>query len=112
MLMRINFDSKPFYGSGDNIYIRTKLETFKDSIITNFYNEKEPKEKEQHKCLSIIILDYVLKAYEKSHPQTYLKESKYKQQKQKQKKNYINKDLKSHSDSSDETESDSGSNDG
>ena len=38
MLMRINFDSKSFYGSGDNIYIyiRTKLETFKDSIITNF----------------------------------------------------------------------------
>ena len=110
--MRINFDSKPFYGSGDTIYIRTKLETFKDSIITNFYNEKEPKEKEQYKCSSIIILDYVLKAYEKYHPQTYLEESKYEQQKQKQKKNYIIKDFKSDSDSSDETESDSGSNDG
>ena len=55
MLMRINFDSKPFYGSGDNIYIKAKLKTFKESIITNFYNEKvpkekEPKEKEQYKC--------------------------------------------------------------
>ena len=44
--MRINFDSKPFYGSDDNMYIKTKLKTFKDSIITNFYNEKVPKEKQ------------------------------------------------------------------
>ena len=37
------------------IYIKAKLKTFKESIITNFYNEKvpkekEPKEKEQYKC--------------------------------------------------------------
>ena len=29
-LMRINFDSKPFYGSDDNKYIKTKIKTFKD----------------------------------------------------------------------------------
>ena len=111
-LMRINFGSKPFYGSADKICIKAKIKTFKDNITTNFYNEKVPKEKEQYKCLSIIILDSVLKAYEKYHPQTYLEECKYKQQKQKQKlkNNYINEDLKSDTDSNDETKSDSDNN--
>ena len=74
-LIRINFVGKPFYGSNDNIYEKTKIKTFNDNITTNFY-----KEKEQYKCLSIIFLDFVLKAYEKHHPQTYLEECKYKQQ--------------------------------
>ena len=110
--MKINVDSKPFYGSADKICIKTKIKTFKDNITTNIYNKKVPKEKEQYKCLSIIILDSVLKAYEKCHPQTYLEECKYKQQKQKQKlkNNYINEDLKSDNDSNDETKSDSDNN--
>ena len=29
-LMRINFDSKPFYGNDDNKYTKTKIKTFKD----------------------------------------------------------------------------------
>ena len=29
-LMRINFDSKHFYGSDDNKYIKAKIKTFKD----------------------------------------------------------------------------------
>ena len=37
--MRINFDSKPFYGNDDNKYIKTKIKTLKDSIITNFDNK-------------------------------------------------------------------------
>ena len=111
-LMKINVDSKLFYGSADKTCIKTKIKTFKDNITTNIYNKKVPKEKEQYKCLSIIILDSVLKAYEKCHPQTYLEECKYKQQKQKQKlkNNYINEDLKSDNDSNDETKSDSDNN--
>ena len=53
-----------------------------------------------------MILDSVLKAYEKYYPGTYLEECKHKQQKQKQKKNYINEDFKSDSGSNDETKSD------
>ena len=79
-LIRINFVGKPFYGSTDNIYEKTKIKTFNDNNTTNFYKEKVPKEKEQYKCLSIIFLDFVLKEYEKHHPQTYLEECKYKQQ--------------------------------
>ena len=58
-----------------------KIKTYEDNITTNFYNKKGskkvPKEKIPHKCLSIIILDSILYAYEKYHPQILLEESKY-----------------------------------
>ena len=38
-LMKIDFNTKTTYGD-DNKYIKTKIETYKDSIITNFYNKK------------------------------------------------------------------------
>ena len=38
-LMQKNFDSKPFYGNDDNKHTRTKIKTFKDSIITSFLNK-------------------------------------------------------------------------
>ena len=78
-LMGINFDSKPFYGNDDNKYIKTKIKIFADRVITNFYNEKVPKEKVPYKCLSIIILDSVIKSDKKYYPQANLEECKYKQ---------------------------------
>ena len=63
--MSIDFDNKPVYGD-DNKYIKTK--TYTDSMITNFHNKIIPKEKVPCKCLSTIILDSVLNAYEKYHP--------------------------------------------
>ena len=52
-----------------------KIKTYEDNITTNFYNKKGskkvPKEKTPHKCLSIIILDSILYAYEKYHPQYF-----------------------------------------
>ena len=53
-LMRKKFDRKPFYGNDDNNYIKTKIKTFKDGIITNFRIKKVPKEKIPYKCLSIL----------------------------------------------------------
>ena len=45
-LMRKKFDSKLFYGTDDNKYIKTKIKTFKDSSnITNFHNKKVPEKK-------------------------------------------------------------------
>ena len=43
-LMRLDFESKPFYGDDDK-YIKTKIKTYADSIITNFHNKKMTKEK-------------------------------------------------------------------
>ena len=82
-------------------YIKTRIKTYKDSITTNFYNKngskKIPEEKVPHKCLSIIILDSVLYAYEKYYPQTFLEECKYAKEKIKT-NNYIDAELESESD--------------
>ena len=43
-------------------------------MITNFHNKKTPKEKSPCKCLSIIMLDSVIKANKKYYPQTFLEE--------------------------------------
>ena len=71
-LMGIDSETKATY---NDKYINTKIKTYKDSITTNFYDKtgfKEvPEEKVPHKCLSIIILNSVLYAYEKYHPQIF-----------------------------------------
>ena len=91
-LMRIDFESKPVYGDDDK-YIKTKIKIYADSIVTNFHNKKMPKEKSQCKCLSIIVLDFVIKANKKYYPQTFLEECKYVQEKIKI-ENYIDDNLK------------------
>ena len=106
-IMKIDFESKPVYGDDDK-YIKTKIKTYEKSIITNFHNKKTPKEKASCKCLSIIMIDSVIKANKKYYPQTLLEECKYIQEKIKT-ENYINEDLEkseSDSDSNNETESD------
>ena len=108
-LMRINFESKPVYGD-NNKYIKTKIRTYADSMLTNFHNNKIPKEKAPSKCLSIIMLDYVIRANEKYYPQTFLEECKYLQEKIKT-ENHIDDDLNSNSDSNEETESNIDTND-
>ena len=100
--MKIDFESKSVYGDDDK-YIKTKIKIYADSIITNFHNKKMPKEKAPCKCLSIIMLDSVIKANKKYYPQTHLKECKYSQEKIKT-ENYIDEQLDS--DSNDEKESD------
>ena len=105
--MKIDFESKPVYGDDDK-YIKTKIKTYEKSIITNFHNKKTPKEKASCKCLSIIMIDSVIKANKKYYPQTLLEECKYIQEKIKT-ENYIDEDLEnseSNSNFNDETESD------
>ena len=63
-----------------------------------------PEEKTPFKCLSIRMIDSVIKANKKYYPQTLLEECKYIQEKIKT-ENYIDEDLEN-SDSNDETESD------
>ena len=95
-LMRIDFESKPVYGDDDK-YIKTKIKIYADNMITNFHNKKMPKEKAPCKCLSIIMLDSVIKANKKYYPQTFLEECKYIQEKIKF-ENYIDEELDSDSD--------------
>ena len=75
--MSVDFGSKTTYDD-DEKYIKTKIKTYKDNITTSFYNKKGskkvPEKRIPHKCLSIIILDSILYAYEKYHPQIFLEE--------------------------------------
>ena len=66
---------------------------YADNIIRNFHNKKIPKEKAPGKCLSIIMIDSVIKANKKYYPQTFLEECKYMQEKIKI-DNYINEDFR------------------
>ena len=75
-LMKINFESDPVYGDDDK-YIKTKIKINADSVITNFHNKKLPKEKAPSKCLSVIMIDWAIKANKKCYPQTLLEECKY-----------------------------------
>ena len=98
--MKIEFDSKTVYGEDDK-YIKTKIKTYGGRVITNFPRKKMPKEKAPCKCLSIIMLDSVIKARKKYYPQTLLEECKYEQENIKV-ENLTDDDLeKSESDASD-----------
>ena len=59
--------------------------------------------------MSIIILDSVLYAHKKYHPQIFLQECKYVKENIKT-KNYIDKEFKSESDSNSDNDTDSDSN--
>ena len=59
--MKTDFESKPVYDDDDK-YIKTKIKIYAGNMITNFYNKKMPKEKAPCKCLSIIMIDSVIKA--------------------------------------------------
>ena len=69
-----------------------------------FIRKKMPKGKAPCKCLSIIMLDFVIKANEKYYPETFLRECRYMQETIKT-ENYIDEDLEK-GDSNDETEPD------
>ena len=74
-LMSIDFNSKATYGDDDK-YIKTKIKTYADIIITNFHNKKIPKEKVPCKCLSITMPDSVIESDRKCYPQIFLEECK------------------------------------
>ena len=87
----IDFESKPTYGYDDK-FIKTKIKTYADIIITNFHNKKMPKEKVPCKCLSMLVRDSVIESDEKYYPQTFLEECNYVQEKIKF-ENYIDEEL-------------------
>ena len=75
-LLKTKFDSEPVYGD-NNKYLKIKVKIYGGSVNTNFKGKGVPKEKAPYKCLSIIILDYVVKAKKKHYLQTTLEECKY-----------------------------------
>ena len=54
------FDSEPVYGDSD-FYIKTKMKKYDNKVNTNFQGKEVPKEDSSYKCLSLIMLDSVIK---------------------------------------------------
>ena len=59
-LLNIELDSEPVYGDV-NKYIKTKIKTYGDEVNTNFQGQKVPKENVSYKCISLIMLDSVIR---------------------------------------------------
>ena len=80
-------------------------------INTSFKDKKIPNENGSYKCLSLIVLDSVIRANKKYYPQTLLEECKYVIKKNRM-ENLINDDLdlSSSDDSDNESDNDESSN--
>ena len=63
-----------------------------DRVNTNFQGKKVLKENASYKCLSLIMLDSIIRVNKKYYPQTLLEECKYVIRKDKM-ENLINNDL-------------------
>ena len=103
-LMNIEFDSEPVYGDNEK-YIKTKIKMYEDRVNTNFQGKKVSKENASYKCLSLIMLDSVIRVNKKYYPQIFLEECKYVIRKNKM-ENLINDDLDLNSSDESDSESD------
>ena len=72
-LLGIEFDSEPVYGDTDS-YIKTKVKMYDNKFNTNFQGKETPKGDSSYECLSLIILDSVVKAGKKYYPQVFSEE--------------------------------------
>ena len=90
-LLEIEFDSQPVYGDTDS-YIKTKVKMYDNKVNTNFQEKETPKGDYSYKCLSLIMLDSVVKVGKKYYPQVFLEECKYVKRRNKM-FNYINDDM-------------------
>ena len=88
--MNIEFDSEPVCGDSDK-YIKTKIKMYEDKVNTNFQGKEVPKENASYDCLSLIVLDSVIRVNKKYYPQTLLEVCKYKIKKNKR-DHFINDD--------------------
>ena len=57
-------ECKYTYGDNDK-YIKTKIKSYGDKINTNFQGKNTPKEDARYKCLSLIMLDSVIRINKK-----------------------------------------------
>ena len=109
-LMNIESDSEPIYDDNDK-YIKTKIKMYKDRVNENFQGKKGPKENASYKCLSLIMLDSVIRVNKKYYPKTFLEDCKYVIRKYKM-ENLINDDLDLSSSDESDTESNNESDNG
>ena len=71
------FDSEPVYGDKDK-YIKTEIKTIGDKVNKNFQGKKVPKGNSSYKCLSLIMLDSVIRTNKKKSVNMKQKRIKWK----------------------------------
>ena len=79
-LVNKKFDSDPIY---NNKYINTKIRSYNNDIKTSFRNidnknNKLPENIKPYKCVSLMLLDSIIKINKKYYTQTLLQECVYK----------------------------------
>ena len=104
------FDIQPVYGDNDK-YKKTKIKSYGDKVNTNFKVKKITKENALYECLSLIMLDSVIRITKKYYPQTLLEECKHKIKKNKV-ENLINDNFDTRSSDQSDNESDDESDNG
>ena len=67
--MNIEFDSEPAYGD-NNKYIKAKIKSYGDKVNTNFKSKKIPKENASCQCLSLVMLESIIRVSKNYYPQT------------------------------------------
>ena len=75
-LKNIEFVSEPVLGDNDK-YIKTKIKMYEDRVNTNFQSKRVLEENASYKCLSLLMLDSVVRVNKKYYPQTLLEVCKY-----------------------------------
>ena len=70
VLLGIEFDGEPVHGDIDS-YIKTKVKMYDNKVNTNFQGKETPKGDFSYKCLSLIMLDSVVKVGKKYYPQVF-----------------------------------------
>ena len=97
-ILNVNFLSQPIY---DDKFIKSKVKTFNNTILTLFSGNEIPNERIHYVCISAICVDSVLRVDKKNYAQIYLEQCKYKIRKR-ELENFINDDVDLSSDDSDE----------
>ena len=99
--LNIKFHSEPIY---ENKYLKAKVREFDGNIKTNFLGSGLPKKNTYYTSIACITVDSVLRMNEKSYPQVYLEECKYKIKKIHTSR-FINTELETDSESDVKTDS-------
>ena len=58
-------------------YLKTKIKSYKGKINTSFHNNKIPKEGSQCICLSVILIDSIIRIGNEYYSQVFLEECEY-----------------------------------
>ena len=79
-LLRVEFDSQPVY---DEKYIKTRVKTFEDKVITKYTDNEIEKERTHYSCIAAICVDPVIKLGKENYSQVNLEQCKFRLKKKK-----------------------------